>query len=125
MGKSLICVFSFTCIYVFVTQTLGIITFLATFKRKAALIHLLPNHFPVNLLMAVRASTNRGPQRDNCGVNNEHVKRLRATESRDRYYLRPKHNPLCREFQTPLFSFSKYHTFGVPACLFYNAIMLH
>lgn len=78
-------------------QTLGRIlrTFLATFERKAELSHLQSNHFTF-LLTAAMVSTNRGPQRDNGGVNNEHVKGLRTRgENRDRYYLRRKQNPVC------------------------------
>lgn len=76
------CIFFFTCFNVFPP------THLTKANPGKDYAHFQPrlnvkrnlqlNHFTVNLLMAEMVSTNGGPQRDNCGVNNEHVKRLRT-----------------------------------------------
>lgn len=108
-------------------QTLGRIlrTFLATFERKAELSHLQSTHFTF-LLTAAMVSTNRGPQRDNGGVNNEHVKGLRTRgENRDRYYLRRKQNPVCGVLKTQSFRFTNTTAIGqLQNYILYSSVLI-
>lgn len=84
-------------------DTIG--TFVATFERNAAQTLLLPNHITVHLLMAVIMATNRGPQSDNCGVNNEHVQGMRARGEGIVITAKDQKNPPC------IFIKKHYHIF--------------